>query len=345
MSVRVVAAAHYRRQSALARNVAGRLLTLWRDLGPSGFRDAIIPAASIVTAGQLAAAYNSDEYVRTVVAEQGVDAAPTILSPAGFAGVTAAGFGLQAALSSAPARTWELLDAGVPYQEANLAGQARLTRVASNEVQQASTNATQAALTVDPRVTGYVRMLTPPSCGRCAILAGRRYRWSSGFQRHPQCDCVHVPAVEADGVDDIRTDPMGYFNSLTEPEQARMLGSEANAQAVRDGADLSQVVNVSRKADGRGGLYMHDGIQYTHEGATVRQGRAGRLIAERQGMPLSEALQTGQRVRRLTPRSIYELAGDDRSLAVELLRDNGYIRDAWTPGFRRSLSNVIRDFQ
>lgn len=41
--------------------------------------------------------------------------------------------------------------------------------------------------------TGYIRTLTPPSCSRCAILAGRWYRWSDGFQRHPGCDCEMVP--------------------------------------------------------------------------------------------------------------------------------------------------------
>lgn len=347
MSVAAVAAAHYRRQATLAAAVTGRVLGLWRGLGPSGFRDAIPAAAAIVAAGQLAAAHNADTYTRTVVAEQGVDAAPAILSPGGFAGVTAAGFPLQSALNTAPDRAWELLDAGVDYREADLAGQARLSRIVSNEVQQASTNAEHAAITADPRVSGYVRMLTPPSCGRCTVLAGRRYRWSSGFQRHDNCDCRHVPAVEAEGVDDLRTDPMAYFNSLSDAEQAKLAGNEANAQAVRDGADLSQVVNTSRRTAGRrgsSGLYEYDGLQYTHEGATVRQGRAGRLIAERQGMPLPDALGVGQRVRRLTPRSIYQLAGNDRDLAVQLLRDNGYIRDAWTPDFRRSLASVRRDF-
>ena len=28
---------------------------------------------------------------------------------------------------------------------------------------------------------GHIRTLIPPSCSRCAILAGRFYRWSDGF--------------------------------------------------------------------------------------------------------------------------------------------------------------------
>src|SRR5690606_23965723 len=33
----------------------------------------------------------------------------------------------------------------------------------------------------------YVRMLTPPSCSRCTVLAGRWYRKNAGFARHPGC--------------------------------------------------------------------------------------------------------------------------------------------------------------
>src|SRR5699024_12118926 len=31
---------------------------------------------------------------------------------------------------------------------------------------------------------GYVRMLNPPSCSRCAILAGRWYRWNDRSEEH-----------------------------------------------------------------------------------------------------------------------------------------------------------------
>lgn len=46
------------------------------------------------------------------------------------------------------------------------------------------------------RIGLYTRMLTPPSCGRCVILAGRQYRSGVAFERHPGCDCVHIPASE-----------------------------------------------------------------------------------------------------------------------------------------------------
>jgi hypothetical protein len=43
---------------------------------------------------------------------------------------------------------------------------------------------------------GFVRRVNPPCCGRCAILAGRWYRYDSGFRRHPRCDCTLEPTSE-----------------------------------------------------------------------------------------------------------------------------------------------------
>ena len=102
-----------------------------------------------------------------------------------------------------------------------------------------------ADMTRRPQVTGYVRQLVPPSCSRCVILAGRWYRWNEGFQRHPGCDCIHIPARE-DHAGDLTTDPYVYFNSLTKEQQDRLFG-KADAQAIRDGADIYRVVNIRER--------------------------------------------------------------------------------------------------
>lgn len=102
-----------------------------------------------------------------------------------------------------------------------------------------------ADMTRRPQVTGYVRQLVPPSCSRCVILAGRWYRWNEGFERHPGCDCIHIPARE-DRAGDLTTDPYAYFNSLTEEQQDRLFG-KADAQAIRDGADIYRVVNIRER--------------------------------------------------------------------------------------------------
>lgn len=89
---------------------------------------------------------------------------------------------------------------------------------------------------------GHVRMLTPPSCGRCAVLAGRVYRYSSGFLRHPGDDCVMIPTTLANR--DYIQDPAELL------KQGLVTGlSKADQKAIADGADFGQVVNVRlRKA-------------------------------------------------------------------------------------------------
>src|SRR5690606_6627480 len=106
------------------------------------------------------------------------------------------------------------------------------------------------------QASGYVRMVNPPCCPRCAILAGRWYRWSAGFQRHPRCDCVHIPSRES-VAGDLRTDPEALFR------EGKIRGlTEAETQAIRDGADMARVVNVKRS-----GIYTAGGRRYTREAA------------------------------------------------------------------------------
>lgn len=150
------------------------------------------------------------------------------------------------------------------------------------------TNAFSTASTVDmlrrPKLTGYVRYLSPPSCSRCAILAGRFYRYSTGFQRHPRCDCTMRPSTESVGAS-LVSDPMAAFKS------GQITGlSKADTEAVQNGADLGQVVNVRRAAAG-----LTDGSS-----VIARRGR-------------------------LTPSGIQRVA-TDRDDAIRLLTKFGYIR-------------------
>lgn len=113
---------------------------------------------------------------------------------------------------------------------------------------------------------GYVRMLQPPSCDRCAILAGTWYRWNKGFERHPFCDCIHIPASEA-ASDDLTADPMAYFRSLSPEQQAYYFG-KANSEAIREGASIFAVVNAQRK----GAMFTaDDGRRYTTVGTRAKR--------------------------------------------------------------------------
>lgn len=110
-------------------------------------------------------------------------------------------------------------------------------------VQDAGRAAESVATAVRPNIA-HVRHLTSPSCSRCAVLSGRVYRWSEGFQRHPRCDCTMVP-TSVPGSRGLVQDPValaraGLVSGL----------SKADLKAVEDGADFSQVVNVRRPEAG-----------------------------------------------------------------------------------------------
>ncbi|HLU81895.1 MAG TPA: hypothetical protein VKZ43_00710, partial [Trueperaceae bacterium] len=94
----------------------------------------------------------------------------------------------------------------------------RFDRVVLSQVQDAGRNGAALQMAVTPSVTAYDRMLNPPSCSRCVILAGKVYARNAGFDRHPMCDCVHVP-TDSDNAGELIFDGPGYFNDLPTAEQ------------------------------------------------------------------------------------------------------------------------------
>jgi hypothetical protein len=150
------------------------------------------------------------------------------------------------------------------------------------------------AITARPRV-GWTRMVHPPCCPRCAILAGKFFRWNQGFQRHPSCRCSHIPTTE-DREGDVRTDPAELF------KQGRVRGvTKAEQKAIDQGADINQVTNSRRS------LYVDDaGNRLTRESTTRRGGRGVNGV-------------------RLTPEQIYRDADGDRDEALRLLLQHGYL--------------------
>lgn len=160
---------------------------------------------------------------------------------------------------------------------------AEFARLVESLTQDAGRAAESVEIASRPRV-GHVRHLNLPSCSRCVVLAGRVYRYSTGFLRHPGCDCVMIPTTLAN--DELTYDPV----ELARTGQVRGL-SKADLRAVtRDGADLAKIVNVRRSAAGLT--------------------ESGRILA-RNG--------------RMTPEGIYRAAGDDREVALALLKANGYL--------------------
>lgn len=229
-----------------------------------------------VTTLQTRAARESMRAVEAILAEQQLTApAEAQVAPSGFAGVASDGRPLGSLLEQA--------DSALALETMAITQVADVARISAG-----------VATTVRPKVHGYIRNVGPSCCSRCAVLAGRFYRWSADFKRHPRCRCTMVPTTHDTSEID---DPMSLFR------QGRITDlSQAQRDAIADGADISRVVNATTR---KGAVYSAGGgIRLTRE-ATTRRG-------------------TGQRVR-LTPESIYQLASD-RDDAIRLLGVHGYIR-------------------
>lgn len=170
-----------------------------------------------------------------------------------------------------------------------------------------------------------VRALTPPSCGRCVILAGKP-SGSKAFERHPRCDCIAVYAARMPK--GACADPREYLDGLDDRQLARTLGSKANARAYKDGADLNALVNAYRKKGGIRTAQVYDRtIKYTTE-STTRRGFASRRMID-SGYAKAFVAHGGRSMRvdrpRLMPETIYQIAGDDHDKALRLLHDYGWL--------------------
>jgi hypothetical protein len=179
---------------------------------------------------------------------------------------------------------------------------------------------------------GWIRMVRPPCCSRCAILAGRIYDGGGAFKRHPNCDCDAVPVHDYlnrhndPSLDGWVFDTREYFHSLPEAQQNKIF-TKAGAEAIRDGADPAQVVNARRgmaSAVDRFGTTR----KVTYESTTSR-GWASQYLRQQYDTKLTKQ---GRRYRetqrrRLMPEEIYRIAGGDRDQALAMLHANGYLDD------------------
>lgn len=161
---------------------------------------------------------------------------------------------------------------------------------------------------------GTIRVLNPPSCQRCAILAGRWYRWSTGFDRHPRCDCVNLPSQSAGWAkaEGFLTDPMDAYRK----GQIRDL-TAAQIKALSEGADINQVVNAYRGMSTTA-LRRRAPVKGADPARPPLPGQPD-LLAALAHLPRTTSLG------RLTPEGIYREAAGDRDAAIRLLREWGYL--------------------
>lgn len=248
MPVPTSARRHYRWSALLA----ARAVSEARKARPKG----TAAVASVVVLHQITGARQTTTAFDQMLAEQSIEAAAE-------AALNALAF------TTLPERIEALVEQTSVDHE--------FERLVAGLVQDAGRAAEQVATTVRPRI-GYVRYLNPPSCSRCAILAGRVYRYSEGFLRHPGCDCIHVPTTIAN--------PAFLHDPVELAREGLVTGlSKADRKALEAGADLAQIVNVRSK---RAGLSTPDGVLIRggrptpagiYAAATSRDDAIERLIA------------------------------------------------------------------
>jgi hypothetical protein len=287
---REVALRHARERARLAERLRSEARRAWRAVDPASiaatWRTQLPQLLAALIAGQRAAAATADGYLDA----QELPGAARV-NPSGFTGVASDGRDLQSLLALPAIVALTGLAQGYPLERAMAAGGALAELAAHTQVADAGRTADQVGL-VARGGAGYTRMAVGATCSRCLVLAGRWYRWNAGFDRHPKCDCVGIPAAEH-AAGDLTTDPKTAFRAMSAAEQDQVF-TQVGAQAIRDGADIAKVVNARR------------GMQTAADGRLYTTESAGRRL-------------------RLMPEQIYREAHGSRDEAIRLLRLHGYI--------------------
>jgi hypothetical protein len=273
---------HYQAQQRLIVSTLGLTRREWDSLSLESLDEAwptVQPRVELLTASaQLGAARNGAGYVAATLAEFGEDIIPAgVVNPRAFAGVASDGRALGTLLAGAfyRAKVMRSMDSGGKW----------LDMAVHTQIVDAGCASAQTAIASYDGV-GWVRMVNPPCCGPCAVLAGKKYRYNQGFKRHPRCDCVHIPSTLANPADNMGVNPtLDQITDLTEAER----------EALAEGADLPQVINA-------------------------RRGRS------RDKMSTLEGTSRDRSQRRLTPDGIFKKA-KSRGEAVDLLKEYGYLGD------------------
>ncbi|WP_033288260.1 hypothetical protein [Amycolatopsis jejuensis] len=294
------ARSHHAARARLAKAARADGRRLWRQVEPRAIEESwlslLMRMFVAVSQAQLTAARQADHYTAEALRAQGYrDPAAGRVAAEELAGISSDGRPLETLLMGPVFAAKAAIAKGATSKQALAVGQIRLDLITRTQVADAGRVADGIAVVARPTVS-WTRMVVGDSCPRCIILAGRVYRYSQGFERHPQCDCVHIPTAEDTG-DDFTTDPRRAF------EEGRVKGlSKADDQAIRDGADMAQIVNAHK------GMYVAGARKLTRTGIT-RRGTAGRRLGGRA---------------RLMPEQIYREASS-REEAVQLLCQHGYI--------------------
>lgn len=296
---------HQEDRAALADTTARAVLAEWAKVKPESvardWAELLPKVTAYVQAGQLHAAEGSNTFMRELLG----NTAPEVVAKQ-FASQTPDGRDARTLLAQAIPNAIGAQRRGFSPRAAMARGAAFLDMVVRTVVADTGRQADQVAMVGNRGVTGYVRVVELPACSRCIILAGREYGVSSGFLRHPRCDCTMEPVTRKHMPTPLR--PADLFDSMDAAQRRKVFG-EAGAKAIEDGSRISSVVNARKSMD-----------QVEMFGKTVKVTHVGTGSRKNPRPP------------RLMPEQIYKLAEAEskdpkaqREHAIRLLYKNGYL--------------------
>ena len=292
---------HQLQRERLADATARAVLAEWSKVRPDSVaRDwaRLLPAVTAMAQrGQLHAAEGTHTFMKALLGPENVG--PEIV-PEQFASQTPDGRDLTGLLARAAPTAITAQRQGHGVRAAMARAGAFLNMVVRSVISDTGRQADQVSMVANRKVVAYIRVVELPACSRCIILAGREYGVSTGFLRHPNCDCTmepvtrkHTPTV---------ADAKDLFDKMS-PAQRRKVFGEAGTKAIEDGARISSVVNARKSMD-RVEMFGRT-VQVTHVGTGSRR--------------------KPRRPPRLMPEEIYRQA-ESREQAIRLLYRNGYLR-------------------
>ncbi|WP_157982527.1 DNA/RNA non-specific endonuclease [Nocardiopsis sp. FIRDI 009] len=302
---------HQAEQARVAANAARSVVDSWRDtIDPDNIRESlrtfVDEAIDVVTAAQFATAGRTESYLDRVLPSE-----PSArVNPRALVGVASDGRDLSTLLARPAITALGLIANGASAERAMAAAAVSLERIVHTQVADAGRAADLVGITAHPGVVGYTRVVKLPACADCIALAGQVLSWAEGFARHPQCDCAVMP-LTAD--DPPPQSPRELFERMSPDEQARRFGA-ARAEAIRQGADIGQVISTRRRMSVAG--RRPDAAETTTNGENSE--------------PRTEDIVDGDRVRssrsgRAMPEQIIAESNGDREAVIQSLTDSEYL--------------------
>lgn len=292
---RLASAAFEEAGTAWRRVNPGSIVSSWQSLMPAAVGAVMIAQSETIT--------RNEQYIDFAFDQQNIDGLDGRLRPGAIVGtMPATGATLEAALAGVAFHTLDHIGRGRSLRDSMDAGMLELSWLAQEAVADASRAASQVRIGTAQQTVGYTRVVSAKCCARCAVLAGRFYQWNAGFLRHPNCLCLHFPA-NSTVASETATDPYAHFEALSPKEQDRIY-TKSGAEAIRNGADMNQVVNARRGMSTSGRFTSEGSSRRGYYRITSDAGKAGK--------------------RRLSVDEILRRSGDNKTQFKDLLTEYGY---------------------